>query len=203
MGHADIVRALVILREDSPGDQRLAAYVVARSAIDASSLREHLRASLPEYMIPQHFVALDAIPLLPNGKIDRHALPAPSAEAARARHEASFAQPKPGAERAIADIWARLLETDRIAAGDNFFDLGGHSLLAMRAVAEIQKALGAKVAVRRLIFESLEQIAAGIATAAPAASPEPAAMEATTADAEPAATPPRQHWLKRLLRVRS
>ncbi len=165
MGHASVARALVIVREDTPGDQRLVAYVVTRAgqANEPAALREYLKASLPEYMLPQHFVALDAIPLLPNGKVDRHALPQPQGHSAlQDTASASFVAPATEAERAIAAIWARLLGTERIGSNDNFFDLGGHSLLAMRAVNEIDRALGVKIPVRRLIFESMGQIAASL-----------------------------------------
>jgi hypothetical protein len=158
--HPQVTRTVVLAREDVPGDVRLVAYVVPRTALpDANTLRTHLRTALPEYMIPQHFVALAAIPLLPNGKIDRKALPAPT-ETVSEGDSHGFVAPSTPAEHAIAEIWSRLLGVRRISSADNFFDLGGHSLLAMRAIAEIETTLGARIAPRRLIFESLAQIAA-------------------------------------------
>jgi acyl carrier protein len=108
--------------------------------------------------VPQHLVALPALPLLPNGKIDRGALPAPDIEVARPASLAWLA-PETQEEKAIAAIWAELLGIDRVAATDNFFDLGGHSLLAMRAVIAAEKRLGWRIAPRRLVFETLRQVA--------------------------------------------
>jgi Acyl-CoA synthetases (AMP-forming)/AMP-acid ligases II len=154
--HPQVARNVVIVREDRPGDARLVAYVVPRDEMPgAQALREHLRQSLPEYMLPQHYVQLQAIPLLPNGKIDRKALPAPteaSADASAPVRDA--AAPRTPAEAAVAEIWKRLLGIEHVSPSDNFFDLGGHSLLAMRAVGEMEAALGSRIPVRRLIFES-------------------------------------------------
>jgi amino acid adenylation domain-containing protein len=162
-------RCVVITREDQPGDVRLVAYVVARPEAQgelpgAGRLKEHLAQTLPQYMLPQHYVVLPAIPLLPNGKVDRKGLPAPQEEErAEAR---DFSAPSTDTERAMAAIWTELLGIERIGASDNFFDLGGHSLLAMRAVTMIEKRLGRSLQVRRFIFETLGQLAAGPATAA-------------------------------------
>jgi len=190
--HPQVARALVIVREDQPGDVRLVAYVVARdTAPDADALREHLRANLPEYMLPQHVVFLDAIPLLPNGKTNRHALPVPSSQA-DALDDRSIVAPRNDAEQAVADIWKSLIGVDRVGVNDNFFDLGGHSLLAMRAVIEIEKRLGVRLNVRRLIFETLAQVAGG-ATPAGAAESGIASVAAPVDDvraARPDAPPP-------------
>ena len=158
-----VAQAVVVVREDQPGDVRLVAYIVCKDDLPASSeLRDALRKQLPEYMLPQHFVALSAIPLLPNGKIDRHALPAPDGGHVDRRDETHFMTPGTASELAIARIWSGLLGIDRISTGDNFFDLGGHSLLAMRAVSEIERQLGVRLSVRRMIFETLAQIAATV-----------------------------------------
>src|SRR5690606_20024824 len=119
------------------------------------------KASLPDYMLPQHFVALQAIPLLPNGKVNRHALPVPQA-GLPADARSDVVAPSSEAERSIAAVWARLLglEPEQVSATDNFFDRGGHSLLAMRAVNAINKRTGWQLTVRHLIFENLTQIAA-------------------------------------------
>ena len=157
--HPQVAQAVVIVREDSPGDQRLVSYVVPRGAMPSDgALREHLRAMLPQYMLPQHVVQIDAIPLLPNGKIDRRALPHPGEKPVD--RVLTTAQPHTPAEAAIAGIWEELLGIDRVQVSDNFFDLGGHSLLAMRAVAKMEQHLGVRINVRRLIFESLGQLAA-------------------------------------------
>ena len=124
-----------------------------------AALREHLRATLPEYMLPQHIVALDAIPLLPNGKIDRKCA-AGAGDAGVAARRASAATGDRDRDRAVADVWQRLLGVEHVGRDDNFFDLGGHSLLAMRAIDDIEKRLGFRPHLRRLIFETLAQIAA-------------------------------------------
>ncbi len=176
--HTEVARCVVIVREDTPGDKRLVAYVAPRGAIPAvGALREHLRHQVPEYMVPQHVVVLEVIPLLPNGKIDRAALPMPT-EAAVVR-DSSFWVPSTDAEVALAQIWERLLGIDRVSTTDNFFDLGGHSLLAMRAVSEIHKSLGARIGVRRLVFETLAQLAAGLETPGAQARPSKPAKTST------------------------
>ncbi|MDD4885397.1 MAG: amino acid adenylation domain-containing protein [Thiomonas sp.] len=148
-------------------DLRLVAYIVAAPGVpapDPAALRQALRIRLPDYMVPQHIVQLDALPLLPNGKLDRAALPPPqhSAPASEAPRHAKL--PATAEERRIAAIWRDLLGVDRVLLTDNFFDLGGHSLLAMRAVIAIEQQLGWRIAPRRLIFESLGQLArSGIA----------------------------------------
>ncbi len=156
--HAGIARNVVIAREDQPGDVRIVAYVVPRNgAPTPAELREHLRATLPQYMVPQHVVVLRELPLLPNGKLDRSKLPLP----AHAASDAPVAvAPGTAQERALAQIWQRLLGVKSVAPSDNFFDLGGHSLLAMRAVGEIEQTLGLRLSPRRLVFESLAQLAA-------------------------------------------
>ena len=169
--HPGVARCVVALREDHPGDARLLAYVVPDGpAPQPAALREHLRRTLPEYMLPQHFVMLEAIPLLPNGKIDRKALPAPPS-AARSTAAASLVPPTTAAEIAIAEVWQRLLGIEHVSCSDNFFDLGGHSLLAMRAASDIEARLGVRLPVRRLIFESLSQIAAACSPAPPPSPP--------------------------------
>jgi amino acid adenylation domain-containing protein len=197
--HPAVARCVVIVREDVPGDRRLVAYVVVQATAagmtpDAATLREHLRASLPEYMLPQHFVPIDALPLLPNGKTDRRALPRPdlTAPAADRRHDDA---PQTDAERAVAEVWQALLGVRHVGRSDNFFELGGHSLLAMRAVGEIERRAGFRVEMRRLVFESLAQIAApGTDSGRDVPSIEPAA---------PANEPPtrRRSVFARLLRA--
>ena len=169
--HDAVARALVVVREDSLGDARLTAYVVPRASMpSASVLREHLRAVLPEYMLPQHYVHLLEIPLLPNGKIDRSSLPLPTP--VEVAHNDSFAAPRTDSELGIAAIWMELLGVDRVGVHDNFFDLGGHSLLAMSAVLQIEQKVGLKLNVRRIIFETLGQLASLPARAGSVVVPE-------------------------------
>ncbi len=158
--HAAVAQCVVVTRCEREDDVRLVAYAVLRDQpqADATALREHLRLRLPEYMVPQHIVPLPALPLLPNGKIDRASLPAPSP--ASAEGESSTAEvPATEEEAAVAAIWRELLGVEDVSPGDNFFDLGGHSLLAMRAVLAIEERLGWRVAPRRLLFETMRQIA--------------------------------------------
>ncbi|HEV7919676.1 MAG TPA: amino acid adenylation domain-containing protein [Thermoanaerobaculia bacterium] len=141
--HADVEQAVVHCREDRPGDKRLVAYTTGGASTDA--LREHLRKSLPDYMIPAAFVALEQFPLTPNGKVNRHALPAPEAFAG-----AAVEPPQTREEREMATLWSDLLGRRDIGRNDNFFDLGGHSLLAMQMLARLEKATGVEVPLRVL-----------------------------------------------------
>ena len=159
LDHPDIVEGVVATHAPREEDLQLVAYLVARGAPpDAAALRAYLRTRLPEYMLPQQLVWLDALPLLPNGKIDRHALPAPRTEA-RAQATARRAPPTTAPERAIAAIWCELLGIEAVGLEDNFFDLGGHSLLAMRAVVAIRERLGWQVQPPRMVYETLGQLA--------------------------------------------
>jgi amino acid adenylation domain-containing protein len=144
--------ALVLVREDHAGDQRLVAYLIAHDGQvvpDAAALRTHLMRNLPDYMVPAHFIELDSLPLTPNGKIDRKRLPAPDAT----RSDAGFAAPRTLTETALARIWTDVLKLDRVGIHDNFFELGGHSLLAMSAVEAIRREFGRSVAFQQ-IFET-------------------------------------------------
>ena len=158
--HPQVTQAVVLVREDQPGDVRLVAYVMGGGGQPAAAeLRAHLRRTLPDYMLPQHFVRVERMPLLPNGKIDRKVLPAPS-ESVVPAHTMQPQQQLSEIERGVAQVWQDILGVSDIRAADNFFDLGGHSLIAMRVVMEMEKRLSIRVAVRRLVFESLAQIAA-------------------------------------------
>ncbi len=132
LGTASGVReAVVIAREDTPGDQRLVAYLVpAGNAPDATELKEHLRAKLPEYMVPAHFVTLERLPLTPNGKVDRKALPAP--ESVTTTRQATYVAPEGSVEQMLLELWQETLGQQEIGVEDNFFDIGGHSLLVVR-----------------------------------------------------------------------
>jgi len=175
-----VMQAVVLAREDSPGDLRLVAYVVG--AATEPALRAALAAELPDHMVPQHFVPLAAMPLTPNRKVDRKALPAPSTAAPVA--QAAFETPASSVAADLAAIWARVLGVPKVGAKDNFFALGGHSLLAVQAHREIRDRMGAaKVSITDIFrFPVLEQLAAHIEgpKAAPAA-PAPAAPAAPAA----------------------
>jgi amino acid adenylation domain-containing protein len=139
---ADVKSCIVVLREDKAGDKRLVAYYVGVAGLETAPLRERLRARLPEFMVPSAFVALEAFPLNPNGKVDRKALPAPQAPPA-----ASFAAPESKLERSISAIWARELGLEKVGLHDNFFDIGGHSLLLIRIQTLLQQELTVPIAV--------------------------------------------------------
>jgi acyl carrier protein len=161
--HPRVAQCLVVAREDRPGETRLVAYLVLRDgAPGGPEFKDHLRVSLPDYMLPQHYVALEAMPLLPNGKINRHALPVPRVEP-RTNLNAGDAPSTP-AELALAGIWSEVLgvESDAIARRDNFFDLGGDSLQASRVVVAFHRAGGARLEARRMIFETLGHLAHGV-----------------------------------------
>ncbi len=132
----------VLVREDEPGNKQLVGYVIPRgdSLPTAEDLREFLKQKLPEYMAPAHFVFLDSLPLTQNGKVDRKALPAPSYGSVSA--DGDSASPRTETEKALADIWAKLLKVERIGLHDDFFDFGGHSLTAMKAVSQIEERFG-------------------------------------------------------------
>jgi amino acid adenylation domain-containing protein len=154
-----VTSSVVTAREDRPGDVRLVAYVTmaAAGALDKAALKAHLRERLPEYMLPQHFVALDALPLLPNGKVDRKALPAPgiarSAEAAEAAETIAHVVPQTDLERTVLGAMEALLNLPGLSMRDDFFALGGHSLLAARLASRLSRELGATVSLRTL-FEA-------------------------------------------------
>ncbi|WP_247364753.1 amino acid adenylation domain-containing protein, partial [Ralstonia pseudosolanacearum] len=155
-----VSEAVVTMREDVPGEQRLVAYYVSGEAIEAQTLREQLQASLPEYMVPAAYVRLERLPLTPNGKLDRKALPAPEGQAyASTAYEA----PQGEVEVALAGIWQTLLGVERVGRHDDFFALGGHSLQAVRLVAQVRTQLGAELGLTELFAQpSLSAVAQAI-----------------------------------------
>ncbi|UJR80259.1 MupA/Atu3671 family FMN-dependent luciferase-like monooxygenase [Sandaracinus amylolyticus] len=141
--HEDVREVVVVAREDNPGDKRLVAYYTAAQGHtpDPEKLRAHLRVTLPEFMVPSHFVELARFPLTPNNKIDRKQLPKPDESAGRAS-AAEFVAAESEIEKQIAAIWMRILGLSKVGTQDNFFELGGHSLLAVQAHREIKQATG-------------------------------------------------------------
>jgi amino acid adenylation domain-containing protein len=144
--------SVVVLREDRPGDQRLVSYYVVKKGGEASAsdLRNYLRTKLPDYMVPQHFVKLDSMPLTPNGKVDRKALPKPELGVAPGKE---YVAPRTETERTIAMVWKEVLGQERVGVHDDFFELGGHSLLATQVISRIEGALNIELSLRSL-FES-------------------------------------------------
>lgn len=160
LSHPQVAHTVVVVRKDAADDPRLVAYVVPTAdAPDANALRAHLRATLPEYMLPSHIQFLASLPLAPNGKLDRAALPAPEA----AQTGSGFEPPRGEIEQTIAAIWQALIGVERVGRHDNFFELGGHSLLAMRAVARIEAATGARITMLQLATGSLLVLAKQVA----------------------------------------
>jgi amino acid adenylation domain-containing protein len=146
-------QAVVVVREDVPGDQRLVAYLVAAEGgpPTVEALRAAVRAKLPEIMVPSAFVTLDAMPLTPNGKVDRKALPAPAERANLA--DTAAVGPRDETEFRLAAIWRSVLGVKAVGVHDSFFDLGGHSMLAVRMMSEVEQAFGKSVPLMAL-FEA-------------------------------------------------
>ncbi|MGN6085880.1 amino acid adenylation domain-containing protein, partial [Trinickia sp.] len=150
--HPHVAQAAVIAREDQPGNRQLVAYAVAAEAEarpEPVALRRYLAERLPDYMVPAAIVMLDALPLSPNGKIDRKALPAPRF-AAIDDDQIDDQAPRDEIETELARIWCELLKLERAGRSDHFFERGGHSLLAVRMAAAVQQAFGVEFAVRDL-----------------------------------------------------
>ena len=158
--HPAVRTAVVIAREDVPGDVRLVAYVVPEGApVDGGELRRFLEQRLPEYMVPAAIVVLESLPLMPNGKLDRGALPPPDSTEPRDRED--FVAPRTPVEEMLAGIWATVLRLERVGIRDNFFALGGHSLLATQVISRVRTAIGIELPLHAL-FE--DPTVAGLAT---------------------------------------
>ena len=143
-GHPGVRECAVIVREDRPGDRRLAAYLVANA--DPEAFRAHLRGLLPDYMVPSSFTLLPALPLLPNGKLDRAALPRPGRAGARAEAE----EPRSFVEARLIQLWEALLGITGIGPTQSFFDLGGDSFLALHLFARVNRAFGCDLPIATL-----------------------------------------------------
>ncbi|HEX2625623.1 MAG TPA: amino acid adenylation domain-containing protein, partial [Candidatus Limnocylindrales bacterium] len=149
LAHAGVVQAIVVLREDRPGDRRLVAYVVTGATLSVPELREHLRARLPAAMEPASIVLVAALPLTSHGKVDRAALPLP--ETARPELARSYVAPATPLEATVAEVFGEVLGVQRIGVHDHFFrDLGGHSLLATQAISRLRELVHADIPLRRL-----------------------------------------------------
>ena len=154
--HEAVREAVVLAREDEPGNKRLVAYVVSVSpspsvAVSPSLLRGFLQKKLPDYMVPSAFVLLEVMPLLPNGKLDRKALPKP--ELTRPEMAETFVPAATFVESAIASIFAQVLGLETVGIRDNFFELGGHSLLATQVISQLRQTFKIELPLRYL-FES-------------------------------------------------
>ncbi len=176
------VEAAVVGVHGSEDDQRLLAWVVGKSPIPtAAELRAHLASRLPAYMLPQQLLNLEALPLLPNGKLDRSRLPLPAAHASEASQtpamHASSAAPSAAAGAVLA-IARELLGSHEVQLVDNFFDAGGHSLLALTLATRVEKQLGAKLSLLAIAQGSLGALAAQIESTGPGGTGAVSAAEA-------------------------
>jgi acyl carrier protein len=151
--HSKVYQSVVLAREDVSGDKRLVAYVVPSHgpAPTTPELRAFLKDKLPDYMVPSAFVFLDAMPLTPNGKLDRKALPAPDQNSAGSAE--GYVSPRTPVEELITEIWAEVLKLDELGIHDNFFDLGGHSLKATQVISRVREALRLDLSLR-VLFEA-------------------------------------------------
>lgn len=163
--HDAVRQVLVVAHDAGSDDRRLVAYLVFADGEDltASDVRRFLRLRLPDYMIPALVVGLSSMPLTPNGKIDRSALPDPFRDVRRA--PVGREPPAPGMEAKLADIWSDVLKVERVDASDNFFELGGHSLLTLRVAVAVESQLGRRLDPRQLFFQNLRQVAATLEAA--------------------------------------
>ncbi len=160
--HPQVREAVVIAREDQPGNQHLVAYVVSQE-IATHELRDYLKQKLPNYMVPAAVVSLETIPLTPNGKVDRRALPAPNIELSLT---VNFVSPSTLTQQVLADLWTDLLGLEKVGIHNNFFELGGHSLLATQVISRLRSLFGVELPLRCLfekptiadLAESIEEI---------------------------------------------
>nr|WP_233567733.1 condensation domain-containing protein [Cohnella faecalis] len=148
--HESVKEATVIARKDEEGSAYLCAYFVANGNLGAAELRKHLLEMLPQYMIPSFFVRVEQMPLTPNGKLDRKALPSPEGTLERGT---VYEAPRNALEETLANIWQGVLGVSAIGITDNFFELGGHSLKATTLVSRIHKELNVQVPLRE-VFQS-------------------------------------------------
>jgi amino acid adenylation domain-containing protein len=148
--HDTVKQVAVVVREDTPGDRRLVAYVVGvpGRALDLTALRESVAVALPDYMVPGAFVALDALPITPNGKLDRKALPAPAITAS-----ATSRRPRDERESKLCELYTEILGVPGVGIDDDFFTLGGHSLLVTRLISKVRKAFGVELTIQ-MVFSA-------------------------------------------------
>ena len=182
--HPGVRQAVVAARGEGSGRRLVAWLIPEGEGLAPGELREHLRRTLPEYMVPQAYRIMDAFPMTASGKVDRKALPAPEGtrEAASA---AAYADPRSGLERTLAGVWREVLKVDRVGVDDNFFDLGGHSLLAAQVHARLAGLLGREVALLDLFrYPTVRSLAAFLGGGA--ALPSRAGVERATSRREAA-----------------
>lgn len=161
MQHSDIRQSVVVLRTDNPDDPQLTAYLVPAAGSEApapNALRDFLKQKLPEHMVPAVYVSLEQLPMTPNGKIDRKALPAP--QGSRVKGEGEFVAPTGGIEQSLAQIWKDILHVEQLGVDDNFFDFGGHSLQVVQVQNRLRETVGIDVPVLKLFqFPTIRALA--------------------------------------------
>ncbi|RON52260.1 hypothetical protein BK666_02495 [Pseudomonas frederiksbergensis] len=169
--HPDVKEVVVLAREDASGEKRLVAYYTTTdAALETETLRSHLQAQLPEYMVPAAYVRLDALPLTSNGKLDRKALPAPDLTSLITR---TYEAPVGEVEIALAQIWQDLLGVSQVGRRDQFFELGGHSLLAIQLISQVRLQLGVELGLADLFAQpELATLAQAVAEASRSTLPE-------------------------------
>ncbi|WP_434686357.1 non-ribosomal peptide synthetase [Pseudanabaena minima] len=142
-----IQKSVVILREDKPADKRIVAYFVPipGQEVSVTELRNFFKQKLPDYMVPNAFVSMESLPLSPNGKIARKELPAPDGTNL---NQQNYVPPRNPIEQQIADVWAQVLNLEKVGIHDNFFELGGHSLLATQIIARLRKSFAVELSLR-------------------------------------------------------
>jgi amino acid adenylation domain-containing protein len=148
--HPMVREVVVLAREEGGGEKQLVGYIIPNgvSNLTTDELRSYLKGQLPDYMVPSIFVLLEALPLLPNGKVDRRALPAP--EGVRPTLAAAYEAPRSEVERAIATVWREVLHLEKVGINDNFFDLGGHSLLIVQVNSKLREIFNSNLSVVEL-----------------------------------------------------
>jgi amino acid adenylation domain-containing protein len=178
------INQVVVVDKEISGDKRLIGYVVpnGEEAPNGGELKEFLRKTVPEYMVPSTFVFLQALPLTLNGKLDRKALPDPKDSGEDNVGAADSVSPRTAMEQSIAEVWQEVLGVERISAHDNFFDLGGHSLLSLKVITRIEERMGLRIHPREMILQTLGQIAS-------------ACEQRTSAVQEPSSNRPLRRWL--------
>ena len=151
--HPAVRDTVAVVREDTPGDRRLIAYVVLNSPQDnaTADLREFLKQKLPEYMLPTAFVLLEKLPTTPSGKVDRKSLPAPDTSTLSLR--SNYIAPRTDTEQQLAEIWSQILKWEQVGIHDNFFELGGYSLLGTQVLTRVRKIFAVNIPLK-VLFEA-------------------------------------------------
>jgi acyl carrier protein len=158
--HPAVQESIVLAWKHQNGEMKIVAYVVPALDLrpEVHELRNFLKATLPQYMVPADWVILEALPLTPNGKVDRKALPLP--EYNHTKPEEDSLPTKTAMEQLISEVWQEVLGLDQVGVYDNFFDLGGHSLSSVQVVSKLEGKLGFRLDLRDLLFQTLGQSAA-------------------------------------------